>query len=151
METTLIHTNASEPKSTEERYQDKMLRMARLRTGAMLVAMVVLLGIGFLVVQWGGQLQTILHSTQGILEDAQTSVTNLNALTDELQRSNISGLLSEMGVLVEDAQVAVEEAVGGMEQAVGKMEELDIATLNQAITDLSSVVEPLARLFGGRR
>lgn len=151
MEAKLTDLNASEPKSKEERYQEKMLRMARLRTGAMLVAAAVLLLLGFMVMQWGGQLQAMMNSAQHILADAQTSVSNLNGLTAELQRSNISGLLSEMGVLVEDAQVAVEGAVDGMGQAVGKIEELDIATLNQAIEDLSAVVEPLAKLFGGRR
>lgn len=129
---------------TSETYQNRMLRMARIRTGFMALSTALLLVIGYFALLMGGQLQ-------GVLNEAQGTFQTLNTLATEIQKANISGMLDDVSALVENAQDTVDGAMDGVGQAAKKIDELDISTLNKAITDLAAVVEPLAKLFGGAR
>lgn len=126
-----------------ESYQAKMLRMSRWRTLMMLISMLLLLVIGYFALLMGGQLS-------GILNDAESTFQTLNTLSSEIEEANIPGLFDDVSELVENAQSTVNDAMGGVGQAVEKVDELDIETLNKAISDLAAVVEPLAGLFGKR-
>lgn len=127
-----------------ETYQIRMLRLARLRTGAIVLATLLLFVIGYFLLLLGGQLQNILN-------EAQNTFQTLNTVAAEIQKANIQGLFDDVSALVENAQTTVDGAMSGVGQAAQKIDELDIDTLNNAITDLAAVVEPLAKLFGGGR
>ena len=54
----------------------------------------------------------------------------------------LTGMVENINILVESSQ----ESLG---QATAKIDSIDIETLNQSIQDLSTVIGPIARLFGG--
>ncbi len=124
-------------------YQTRMLRMARIRTAAMLLCMVLLFVIGYFALLMGGQLQTILN-------DAQRTFQSLNTLSTQIEQANIPAMFDNVEMLVQNAQQTMADATGGVDQAIKKIDEVDIDTLNKAIADLAAVVEPIAKLFGGR-
>ncbi len=84
---------------------------------------------------------TIVASAEGTLAEASVVLDNLNKVTTDLANQDIGGLFANVEDLVNETQVSVNEAMG-------KVMAIDIETLNSAIRDLQSVVEPLARLFG---
>ncbi len=84
---------------------------------------------------------TIVASAEGTLAEASGVLDNLNKVTTDLANQDIGGLFANVEDLVNETQVSVNEAMG-------KVMAIDIETLNSAIRDLQSVVEPLARLFG---
>ena len=88
----------------------------------------------------------------GVLEDANSAIAEITTLTKELnavlQESNITELLNNANTLIGESGDALTEALEGVDGALNAIEQIDIDTLNSAISDLQKVVEPLAKLFG---
>ncbi len=105
--------------------------LAALCCGAMLLCVLSLVPQ---VQQIAGQLQTL--GTQ-----AETVLTNLGSVTSELAQVDLNGMVSNVDTLVTDSQ-------DGVRQALDKINALDIDSLNDAISDLSAVIKPLADFFG---
>lgn len=57
--------------------------------------------------------------------------------------------LSDIVETIEEIDLLVSESREGVEQAAVKIESFDVETLNDTIASLNSIIEPLARLFGG--
>ncbi len=85
----------------------------------------------------------IIGQTNGLMVQASGVLENLDTVTAELAKTDITGMMEDVDSLV----VSSEE---NMAAAVGKIEAIDIDSLNKAIKDLQSVVSPLAKLFGRR-
>lgn len=72
-----------------------------------------------------------------LAEQAELVLTNLEAVTAELQKLDLSEMVANINSLVTTSQAGVEEALA-------KINEIDFDALNQAVEDLSSIVQPLA-------
>jgi len=120
------------------RYERVQMYLAWLRTLAVVaVAVIVILA----VMRLGPQITDTLNQ-------ANAAVGSLNAVAAELTELDISGMFGEMEGLMGQAEEAVGAATETMEGSLAVIEGIDLKTLNEAINDFASVVEPLARLFG---
>ncbi|NCA97919.1 MAG: hypothetical protein EOM08_15945 [Clostridia bacterium] len=70
------------------------------------------------------------------------TIEHVETVTADLARADWTGMVENINTLVESSQ----ESLG---QATAKIDSIDIETLNQSIQDLSTVIGPIARLFGG--
>lgn len=87
----------------------------------------------------------LMPQVQELALRMDTILTNIDTVTQELAAvdlgqmvQNVDSLVSDVGILVGDSQSAVNEAMT-------KLNTLDLEALNQAIKDLSDVIEPLAK------
>lgn len=98
-----------------------------------LILLILVAGIIPKVTEVAGQVNTL--ATQ-----AETVLTNLETVTAQLAQADLAGMVANVDALAVSSQA-------GMEQALGKINAIDIEALNQAISDLSDVVSPLAKLI----
>lgn len=82
---------------------------------------------------------TLLPQIELLAQEANVVLTNLQVVTEELADLNLQGMITDIDDLVITSQK-------GVNAAVSKIEQIDFETLNEAIADLSSVIEPLAKL-----
>lgn len=88
----------------------------------------------------GGVLILVLQ----ILPQVQTVLQNLEQVTAQLAEADLAGMAADMNTLMTTGQ-------DSLQQAMTKLNSIDIDVLNQAIADLSAVVEPLAKFFNAFR
>ena len=69
-----------------------------------------------------------------------------NRLT-ELAQSDLSGMVTNMDTLVANVDGLVGTSQAGVEETMKKINAIDFDALNQAIKDLSDVIEPIAKFF----
>ncbi len=86
----------------------------------------------------------LLPQVNGLVEQAQTVLGNLEQTTAELANVDLEGMVSDVDTLVSSGQQS-------LEQTMEKLNTIDFEALNEAIADLSAVVEPLAKFFGAFR
>lgn len=86
----------------------------------------------------------IIAEAQDMMDDANSTVKNLNEITTDLSKIDMEKLFGEVDTLVVTSQEEIENAMG-------KLDTIDFDGLNNAIADLTSVIDPLARLFGKKR
>lgn len=86
----------------------------------------------------------VIVEAQDMMDDANSTVKNLNEITTELNKLDMDKLFGEVDELVVTSQEEIENAMG-------KLNSIDFDGLNTAITDLTSVIDPLAKLFGKKR
>lgn len=157
MEETTIKANENElleilkdiqaNETKEMKYAKKQSRFAMIVSLACLV-IVILMGIAFLsvlpkVVTLLDGVQGIVTEANGIVSDSQEIMTDLNKVTKELAAADIDGLFEKVDALVTDSQKSVNTAMDNLNS-------IDFEGLNTAISDLQSVIEPLAKMFGRR-
>lgn len=73
------------------------------------------------------------------LNSAKTALDHMDEAITEMETA-----LESVEDLADDAETAITSA----ETALEKVGEIDIETLNEAITDLSDMVEPMSEFFG---
>lgn len=112
-------------------------RVTALATVSLLV--VVLATIVGMAIQW--------NALQEDFEHLNSMVDTMNDLADNL--TAVSKQLSqiEWEDLARNINQTAEKAQAGMDAAITAIDSLDIATLNEAITALRDIIEPLARFF----
>lgn len=81
----------------------------------------------------------LVPQLQALTEQADIVMTNLETVTEELTRLDLEAMVENIDSLVGTSQ-------GGVSTAIEKLEQVDIDTLNEAISDLSDVIEPLAKI-----
>ena len=86
------------------------------------------------------QANEAIEQANGVLNDVQPVVANLNEVTNDLASADITGMLEDVDGLV----VSSEKNMG---EALQTITEIDIKSLNEAISDLSAIVAPLAGMF----
>ena len=85
------------------------------------------------------KLEEILPQINGVLTQMQTVLGNLEQTTAQLASVDLESMVTNVDTLVATGQE-------GLEQTMAKLNSIDIRKLNQAIEDLSKVIEPLAKL-----
>ena len=131
----------------------KQLRLYRLI--ALLLAIVVLsTGItSAILVRNMQQIQTTVVKIDAIVDDlaittGELSKVNWNEMTTELEAITKELSTVEWTSLSEDISDMATQAQESLATASKAVDELDIETLNKAIQELQTVVEPLAKLVG---
>ncbi len=77
-------------------------------------------------------------SSQVAQADWEGLVTNLEQVSEQMAQADLGSIAQDVAELVQTTQVSVEEALG-------KLNAIDLEKLNQAVSDLAAVVEPLAK------
>ena len=131
----------------------KQLRLYRLI--ALLLAIVVLsTGItSAILVRNMQQIQTTVVKIDAIVDDlaittGELSKVNWNEITTDLEVVTKELSTVEWSALSKDIGDVAAQAQESLATASKAVEELDIETLNKAIKELQTVVEPLAKLVG---
>jgi len=83
---------------------------------------------------------TLMPQVQELSEQTQVVLANLTQVTDQLADMDLGSMIENVDELVVTSQ-------SGVDQAMKKLNAIDFETLNQAIEDLSDVVEPMANFF----
>lgn len=96
----------------------------------------------------------VLAAGLKILPELRTSVTqaekvlsNLEDVTTELAKMDLSSMVENVDGLVKNVDDLVTTSQSGVEQTMDKINAIDFETLNNAIEDLSKVIEPIAKFF----
>lgn len=85
------------------------------------------------------KLNSLLPELQLFAIQAESVLSNLEDVTQELAKADLTGMVQNINNLVATSQ-------SGLEEAIGKLNEMDFEVLNKTIGDLSVVVERLARI-----
>lgn len=105
------------------------------------IAAVCCIAILVSVLRFVPQVEQIAEKADSLTTQAEEVLTNLQtvsqSLTDVIAEADLAGMVENVDTLVTSSQSAVE-------QATEKLESIDIESLNEAISDLSDVVGPLA-------
>lgn len=89
----------------------------------------------------------ILPQLQEAALQAETVLTNLETVTTELAQADLIGMVENVDALVTNVDGLVGTSQEGVEQAMAKINAIDFDALNDAIKDLSDVIEPIAKFF----
>ena len=86
-----------------------------------------------------------------IAAEAESVISNLESVTEDLAKSELLGIVEDMETLVANVDGLVSTSQSGVEQALQKINGIDFDALNGAIKDLSDVIEPIAKFFNKYR
>ena len=89
----------------------------------------------------------VLPQLQDAAVQAETVLSNLEAVTTELAASDLSGMVENVDALVTNVDALVGTSQAGVDQTMTKINAIDFDALNDAIKDLSDVIEPIAKFF----
>lgn len=112
-----------------KKLNQKNLMYQRVSTGLLMVFVVVLL--------------LMVPSVVSTLRIANETLINANVAVVHANEA-----ISQMEGTLDSIQQFVTTSGSSMEEAIGKLNAIDIDTLNDAIKDLSDVVQPMADFFG---
>ena len=122
----------------EKKYLKKQLRT----TWIICIVMTVIAAAVFIF------LFTLLPKLTVALDNLNVLETDLQTITAELKEADISGTVTSVQSLAESTSKLVNDCSESLTEAIAKLNSFDVEGLNRAIEDLTSVVEPLAKLFG---
>ena len=117
----------------------KQERFARIQCIFTIVSAAACLLLLFSISRVIPQVMTLAAQISGISTQAETVLTNLETVTEELAQADISSMVSNADSLAQTSQT-------GIRQALEKINAIDIEGLNKAIENLSKIVSPLADL-----
>ncbi len=131
--------------SREMKYAKTQMRLAVFTSlASLIIIMIVAIGMAFIVPRvlvLANQADVILQRTNDLMTQAETVMNNMEQVTTELAKADITGMLEDVNSFVETSQ----ESMG---EAMKKVTDIDINSLNKAIKDLGTIVAPLAKLLG---
>ena len=90
---------------------------------------------------------SVLPKLQETAVQAEAVLTNLETVTTELANVDLNSMVQNVDALVTDVDGLVGTSQLGVEQAMEKLNAIDFDALNDAIKDLSAVIDPIARFF----
>lgn len=90
---------------------------------------------------------SVLPKLQETAVQAEAVLTNLETVTTELANVDLNSMVQNVDALVTDVDGLVGTSQVGVEQALVKLNAIDFDALNEAIKDLSDVIDPIARFF----
>lgn len=82
---------------------------------------------------------------QELSSRADAVLTNLETVADELSELDLSAMVENVDSLVSNVDSLVTTSQEGVEEAMQKIDSINLEALNQAIEDLSAVIQPLAK------
>lgn len=124
----------------EMKYAKKQSRFAIIIS---IVCLMVVVCVAFAVFTLLPKANALIGTTESIVTEAEGAVKNLNKITTELAEVDVDGLFDNVNGLVIQSQKDVTSAME-------KLNAINFEKLNGAIEDLASIVDPLAKLLGGR-
>lgn len=124
------HSQIQELLRSMEENSRKQLRHSRIQCFFSIISAVCCVVLVWKVMGFMPQLKILAEQMQLVL-------VNLEAVSGELQKLDLIGMVDNINSLVTTSQ-------GGVEQTLRKIEEIDIDTLNRAVKDLADIVQPLA-------
>ena len=130
--------NINAAAETVKGYEKKKLLAARITAVASIITLVIVIAGAAFVVPCLMTLSPALEAASASIDSAAKQV--IDADLPELSRS--------IDALVSSSRTAANNANYAASAALEKIEALEIEKLNDAISDLSSIVKPLARLLG---
>ena len=119
------------------RQQVKLTRLVCIFALAAALCCICTLGLVYQVLP---QITGILPQINSVVTQMQTVLGNLETATAQQSVVDFSGMISDVEALVVTAQES-------LEQTMRNLNTIDFQTLNQAIDDLSKVVEPMSKLM----
>lgn len=93
----------------------------------------------------------VIPVVQDVASQAVSVISNLEAVTEDLAKSDLLSIVEDMDDLVSNVDGLVTTSQAGVEQALQKINSIDFDSLNGAIKDLSDVIEPIAKFFNRNR
>lgn len=86
-----------------------------------------------------GVVYSLVPPVNAVLAQSQTVLGNLETTSRQLAALDLESMVANVDTLVASGQES-------LEQSMDKLNSIDFDTLNQAIQDLSDVIQPLAKL-----
>jgi len=123
-----------------EKSNRQQARFAKLQCLFSLIAALCCAGVLYLVWSLMPQITLIGDQAEVTIADLQTTLSNLEVITNQLAEADLGGMANNVDSLVTTSQASVE-------QITERLNAIDFDTLNKAIQHLSDVVEPLAKFF----
>ena len=123
-----------------EESSHKQLLYTRIQCIAAVLAVACFAGIYFLIRDFLPQISAIITQIPGVVGQMEVVLGNLEVVTTELAAVDFEGMIQGVNTLVATGQI-------GLEETVNKLNDIDFEALNKAISNLSQVVEPLAKFF----
>ena len=132
--------------------QNRLNRLIVLMLAVMVAALVITCVV---VVQNANQISQTMVKVDQIVDDisvptAELAEVDWNEITTELETITRELSTVDWEKLSTDIGETAVQAQESMKVAGEAVEAMDIETLNEAIADLKAIVEPLAKLFGGK-
>ena len=132
--------------------QNRLNRLIVLMLAVMVAALVITCVV---VVQNVNQISQTMVKVDQIVDDisvptAELAEVDWNEITTELETITRELSTVDWEKLSTDIGETAVQAQESMKVAGEAVEAMDIETLNEAIADLKAIVEPLAKLFGGK-
>ena len=118
----------------------QQVKNARLQSVLALLTALCFIAFVFAVVSVVPQFMALSAEVESLLDQAETVLTNLEYVTQELTEVEFAEMVNDVDQLVTSSQE-------GLEETLEKVNSIDIKKLNDAIDGLSKVVEPMAKLF----
>lgn len=126
--------------------QNKQLRYSRIMGIALTVMVVILLVVCLIlvpeVVNTLGKVNNLIDQADATIAEVDTQLANLDTTFDSL--NEMSG---EITTAADGINGLVDDNAEVLTEAMGKLNAIDFDGLNQSISDLQSVVEPMANFM----
>lgn len=120
--------------------EQKKTSRRSLITAASLVAICLIVGVAVLIIV--PKVVETLNNAYKAIDGIQTVVVNANNAIGSVEKS-----LDGLDVMVSNVDKVVVDNTDSVGKAVDRISNIDIATLNKSIKDLSDIIEPLAKFF----
>ena len=115
----------------QEKYARRQYRMSQLTAAASIAVLCIVLYTS----------ATLIPKVNLLLDDIQSSVSNIQSITQELADADLPGMINDVDHLVSTSEST-------LKITADKLNSIDFNSLNSAIQDLSNIIRPLGRWFG---
>ena len=122
-----------------EKSNRQQVRFARVQCIFSIVAAVCCLLLLLTVAKLVPDIRELSGQISTIAVQAETVLTNLETVTEELAKADLAGVVEDVDALVVTSQE-------GLLEALNKVNSIDIDTLNTALEHLAKIVERLERV-----
>ena len=116
----------------------KMRRMDMIRTLACVLVAVVAVGIAV----------TLVPRVNTMLDQANTALTELTAVTEDLNKIDFEGMSEGINTLTAVGAESILAAAGEMTETMHNMQKIDFDALAESIENFNAISSKMARLFG---
>lgn len=116
----------------------KMRRMDMIRTLACVLVAVVAVGIAV----------TLVPRVNTMLDQANTALTELTAVTEDLNKIDFEGMSEGINTLTAVGAESLLAAAGEMTETMHNMQKIDFDALAESIENFNAISSKMARLFG---
>lgn len=94
---------------------------------------------------------SLMPQIQQLSVQLETVLANLETVTTQIAELDLKGMVQsaegDLKIMVQNVDSLVNTSQAGVSETLKKLNSIDFAKLNQAINDLSAVVEQLSRFF----